>query len=87
MPPILNPKPCAGLEFNCFYKVWPFAPLDDKYLDREGILDDYDTFVFSKGKWYDYWNEGEFGAINIQHIPEAGSVPEEVAQRIQGSHE
>ena len=65
VPPVLNPKPCAGVEFKYFYKVWPWAPLDDLYFDREGILDEYDAFVFLNGKWYEYWEEQHFGPINI----------------------
>lgn len=64
IPPIVNVSNCpddSGLSFRYFYKIYPWTPLDQWFLQQTDLFQDIDVLVISMGRWLVYWN----GQMNV----------------------
>lgn len=64
IPPIVNLTNCpggSGLSFRYFYKIYPWTPLDEWYLERPDLFQDIDVLIISMGRWFGYW----YGPLNV----------------------
>ena len=59
IPPIVQTECPAGVTFRYFYKVYPWAPLDEWYLAQPDLLRDVDAVVISLGRWFEYYEPQE----------------------------